>query len=122
MDHRCVTTYSLRDGIVLWELQGQKYQQHVCHHTDVAQTGQAGCMVLILQSKMVRFEVRFALVIVPPVANSLQIFLWKTVDPTSSTNFAHILVTHAIVVQTEYEANNITRTKKCDVVNLFSLS
>ena len=30
----------------------------------------------------------------------------KTVDPTSSTNFfTHLVVTHATVVQTEYEAN-----------------
>ena len=39
---RCVTTNSSRDGIVLWELQEQKCQQHVCQHTDVVHTGQAG--------------------------------------------------------------------------------
>ena len=49
MDHLCVTTYSPRDGIVLWEMQEQKCQQRVCQHSDVVQTGQAGWMVLILQ-------------------------------------------------------------------------
>ena len=29
----CVITCYLRDGIVLWELQGQKCQQRVCQHT-----------------------------------------------------------------------------------------
>ena len=59
-----MTTNSLRDGIVLWELREQKCQQHVCQHTDVVQTGQAGWMVLILQWKMVKFKGRSALVIV----------------------------------------------------------
>ena len=63
MDHLCVTAYSLRDGIVLWELQEQKCQQHVCQHTDVVQTGQAGWMVLILQWKMVKLSGGSALVI-----------------------------------------------------------
>ena len=49
LDQRCVMINSLRNGIVLWELQGQKCQQHVCQHSDVVQTGQAGWMVLILQ-------------------------------------------------------------------------
>ena len=103
---RCVTTTLLRDGIVLWELQEQKCQQRVCQHTDVVQTGQAGWWMLILQWKMVRFKGRSALVIVPPVANPLQVFLWKTVDPTSSTNLKIQLdVTYATVVQTECKAN-----------------
>ena len=54
-DHRCVTTHSPRDGIVLWELQERKCQQPVCKCTDVVQTSQAGWMVLILQWKMVKF-------------------------------------------------------------------
>ena len=39
---RRATIHSLRDGIVLWELQEQKCQQRVCQHTDVEQTGRAG--------------------------------------------------------------------------------
>ena len=66
----CVTTNSLRYGIVLWELQEQKCQQHVCQHKDVVQTGQAGWMVLILQWKMVKYSGRSALVIVSPVADT----------------------------------------------------
>ena len=75
MKHRCVTTHSPRDGIVLWELQEQKCQQHVCQHTDVVQTGQAGWMVLILQWKMVKLAGRSALVITLLVANTQHIFL-----------------------------------------------
>ena len=69
MIHRCVTTNSLRDGIVLWELQEQKCQQRVCQHSDVVQTGQAGWIKLILQCKMVKFPGRSALAIVIQVAN-----------------------------------------------------
>ena len=75
MDHLCVTAYSLRDGIVLWELQEQKCQQHVCQLTDVVQTGQAGWMVLILQWKMVKLSGGSALVIALLVANAQNIFL-----------------------------------------------
>ena len=75
MDHRCVTTHSPKDGIVLWELQEQKCQQPVCQCTVVVQTSQAGWMVLILQWKMVKFAGWSALVVVPPVADSLQRFL-----------------------------------------------
>ena len=78
MDHRCVTTHSPRDGIVLWELQEQKCQQRVCQRTDVIQTGQAGWMVLSLQWKMVKFSGRSALVVVhlrPRLANTRQEFL-----------------------------------------------
>ena len=63
MDHLCVTTHSPRDGIVLWELQEQKCQRAVCQHTDVAQTIQAGWMMLILQWKMVKFTGGSVLVI-----------------------------------------------------------
>ena len=56
MDHFCVTTYSPRDGIVLWELQEQKCQQRVCQYSDVVQTGQAGWMVLILRWEMVKLK------------------------------------------------------------------
>ena len=65
----CVITSYLRDGIVFWELQGQKCQQHVCQHSDVVQTGQVGWMVLILRWKMVKFAGLSAVAIVPPVAN-----------------------------------------------------
>ena len=75
MDHRCVTTHSPRDGIVLWELQERKCQQPVCQCTDVVQTSQAGWMVLILHWKIVKFAGWSALVVVPPVADSLQRFL-----------------------------------------------
>ena len=72
---RLATTHSLWDGIVLWEVQEQKCQQHVCQSTDVVQTGQVGWMVLILQWKMVKSAARSALVIVIVVANTLEIFL-----------------------------------------------
>ena len=65
----------MRDGIVLWELQEQKCQQHVCQHIDVVQTGQAGWTVLILQWKMVKLKRRSALVIALLVANTQNIFL-----------------------------------------------
>ena len=42
------TKNSLRDGIVLWELQEQKCQQRMCQHWDVVHTYQVGWMVLIL--------------------------------------------------------------------------
>ena len=71
----CVTTNSLRDGIVLWELQEQKCQQRVCQHTDVVQAGQAGWMVLILQWKMVKFPEKSALVIALLVAKAQRRFL-----------------------------------------------
>ena len=83
---KCVATCYLRDGIVLWELQGQKCQQRVCQHSDVVQTGQVGWMVLILQRKMVMFACMSAVAIVPPVANIECKFQFKIVDPTSSTN------------------------------------
>ena len=69
MEQRCVTANSMRDGIVLSELQEQERQQRVCQHSDVVQTGQAGWMVLILQWKMVKLKGRFALVIALLVAN-----------------------------------------------------
>ena len=107
-----MTTYSPRDGIVLWELQEQKCQQRVCQHSDVVQPGQAGWIVLILRYKMVKFRRRSALVIVRRVANVKYLFMLKTVDPTSSTNFlARLVVTHVTVVQTEYEANVLREVK-----------
>ena len=104
-----MTTNSLRDGIVLWGLLEQKCQQRVCQHTDVVPTGQGGWMMLILQwkmVKMVKIKGRSALVIVLPVANIKSQFQLKIVDPTSSTNFTQLLVPHATVVQTEWEAKN----------------
>ena len=80
-----VTTISLRDGIVLWEVLEQKCQQRVYQHSDVVQTGQVGWMVLILQWRMVKSEERSALVIVIQIAKSRIRFLQKTVDPTIST-------------------------------------
>ena len=65
----CVTTNSMKDGIVLWEVQEQKCQQRVCQLTDVVQPSQAGWMILILQWKMVTFTERSALVVIPPIAN-----------------------------------------------------
>ena len=54
---------------------------------------------------MVKLKRRSALVIALVIANTQQKFLLKTVDPTSSTNFAQLHVTHATVVQTECETN-----------------
>ena len=110
-----VTNISLRNGIVLWELQEQECQQRVCQHSAVVLTGQAGWRLLILQLKKVKFKRKSALVIVVPVANTIEIFLWKTVDSTLSTNFiTHLSVNHATVEQTQYEAKNsrINRTHK----------
>ena len=93
---------SLRDGIVLWEVQEQKCQQPVWKHTDVVQTGQAGWWLLVFQWKMVKFPGRSALVIALLVANTQKRFLLKAVDPTLSTNFiTHLFVTHATVAQIE---------------------
>ena len=72
--NRSVTTDSPKDGIVLWELLEQKCPQHVCQHSDVVQTGQAGWMVLILQWKMVKLKGRSALVIALLVAKTQKIF------------------------------------------------
>ena len=66
----CVTANSLRDGIVLWELQEQKCQQRVCQDIDVVQSGQVGWMMLILQWKMVKFEEQSALAIALLVAKN----------------------------------------------------
>ena len=70
LDQCYVTIHSLRDGIVLWELQEQECQQRVWNHSIVVQSGQAGWRVLILQWKMVKYAGRSALVIVPPVADT----------------------------------------------------
>ena len=70
-----MTDNSLQDGIVLWELQEQKCQQHVCQHTDVAQSGQAGWIVLILQWKMVKYPGRSALVAVLQVVEAQCTFM-----------------------------------------------
>ena len=75
MDQFCVTRYSLMDGIVFWELQEQKCQQRVCHHTDVVHSGLAGWMLLILQWKKVKFEGRSALVIALLDADTKELFL-----------------------------------------------
>ena len=64
------TKNSLRDGIVLWELQERKCQQRVCQHSDVVHTSQVGWMVLILQWKMVKFPGRYASVIVYAAAST----------------------------------------------------
>ena len=62
MAQSSVTTNSARDGIVLWELQEQKCQQHVYQHLNVEQPILAGWMVLILDWKMVKFPGGSALV------------------------------------------------------------
>ena len=100
---------SLGDSIVWRELPEQKYQKCVCHHTDVVQTGQVGWMMLILQWKMVKLKGRSALVIVLTVANMQSEFQSKIVDPTSSINFTHLLVTHATVEQIECEAKKFKK-------------
>ena len=74
-NRRCVTTYSPRDGIVLWELQEQKCQQCVCQHLDVVQISQAGWMLLILQWTTIKLTGMSALVIVSKVANTQKLFL-----------------------------------------------
>ena len=96
--------------IIWWELPEQKYQKCVCQHTDVVQTGQVGWMMLILQWKMVKLKGMSALVIVLTAANMQSEFQSKIVDPTSSTNFTHLLVTDATVVQIECEAKNSMNT------------
>ena len=93
----CVTNNSLGNGIVLWELQEQKCQQRVCQQTDVVQSGQDGWILLILQWKMVEFLDMSALAITLMVANTIMVYLQKTVDPTSFTNFTHLIVLHATV-------------------------
>ena len=55
-----------------------------------------------------KFPGRSALVIALLVANTQTLFMLKTVDPTSSTNFnRQPLVTRATVVQTECEAKTL---------------
>ena len=103
-----MTTNSLRDGIVLWDVQEQECQQSVCQHSDVVQNGQAGCLMPILQWKMVKF-IRWsalAIALLPEVANIKSEFQLKIVDLTSSTTFiTHLLVARATAVQTKCEAN-----------------
>ena len=105
-----VTTHSLRDGIVLWELQEQKCQQRVCQHSDVVQTGQAGWMVLILQWMMTKFQERSALAIVAPVAHIQAQFQLKIVDHFLFTNLlSSLFVFPATVAWTKSESNNFTK-------------
>ena len=103
-----MTTNSLRDGIVLWDMQEQECQQSVCQHSDVVQNGQAGWLMPILQWKMVKF-IRWsalAIALLPEVANIKSEFQLKIVDLTSSTTFiTHLLVARATAVQTKCEAN-----------------
>ena len=105
-----VTTHSLRDGIVLWELQEQKCQQRVCQPTDVAQTGQDGWLVFILQWKMVKFLAWSALAIVVQVANIQSKFQFKIVDHFTSINLLrpHFAIP-ATVVRTKSASNNFTK-------------
>ena len=105
-----VTTHSLRDGIVLWELQEQKCQQRVCQHSDVVQPGQAGWMVLILQWMMTKFQERSALAIVAPVAHIQAQFQLKIVDHFLFTNLlSPLFVFPATVARTKSESNNFTK-------------
>ena len=108
-----VTTHSLRDGIVLWELQEQKCQQRVCQPSDVVQTGQAGWLVLILQWKMVKFPGRSALAIVLQVANTQSKFQLKIVDHFTSTNLlSPLVVLRVTAARTKSESNNFTKRDK----------
>ena len=137
----CVTTMFLRDGIVLGELREQKCQQHVCQHTDVVQTGQAGWMVLILQCKMVKFKWRSALVIVylsSRFANTQQRFLWKNCGSYFIYKLHHPPGCDSRYCSTDWMRSKYTwrskRTHKslrnymcvrfltCDLLNLSSLS
>ena len=105
-----VTTNSLWDGTVLWELQELKCQQRVCQHTDVVQTGQAGWMVLILQWMMMKFQERSALAIVTPVAHIQAQFQLEIVDHFLFTNLLSTLfVLPATVARTKSESNNFTK-------------
>ena len=63
-------------------------------------------MILILQCKMVKLKRWSALMIVLPVANMQSQLQLKIVDPTSCIKFTHLLVSHATVVQAEWEAKN----------------
>ena len=63
-----------------------------------------------------KFAGRSALVIALLVANTQLIFLSKTVDPTSSTNFFHLIVPHAIVEQSECEANTSTNKRTYELI------
>ena len=102
-----VTTHSLRDGIVLWELQEQECQQRVCQPTDVVQSGQAGWMVLILQWMMMKFQERSA---IAPVANIQAQFQLKIVDHFLFTNLlSPLFVLPATVARTKSESNNFTK-------------
>ena len=102
-----VTTHSLRDGIVLWELQEQKCQQRVCQPTDVVQSGQAGWMVLILQWMMMKFQERSA---IAPAANIQAQFQLKIVDHFLFTNLlSPLFVLPATVARTKSESNNFTK-------------
>ena len=108
-----VTTHSLRDGIVLWELQEQKCQQRVCQPTDVVQSGQAGWLVLILQWKMVKFPGRSALAIVLQVANTQSKFQLQIVDHFISTNLlSPLIVLRVTAARTKSESNNFTKRDK----------
>ena len=111
-----VIRISRANSLVWWELPGQKYQKCVCQHTDVVQTGQVGWMMLILQWKMVKLKGRSALVIVLTVANMPSEFQSKIVYPTSSTNFTHLLVTHATVVRIECKAKNSRNTRTHKII------
>ena len=59
----------------------------------------------------VKVKGRSALGIVLTVTNMQSGFQLKIVDPTSSTNFTHLPVTHATVVQIECEAKD-SRNKR----------
>ena len=75
LDQSCVTTNSLLNGIVLWELREQECQQYVWNHITVVQAGQAGWMVLILQWKMAKYPGRSALVLILLVAKTQGAFM-----------------------------------------------
>ena len=76
----------------------------------MAQTGQAGWMVPILQKNMVNFQERSALAIVLQVANIQAQFQLKIVSHFTSTKFLSPLVVFpATAAQTKSESNNFTK-------------
>ena len=109
----CVTARYLRDGIVLREMQGKKYQQRQWMVITVIQPTQAGWEVMNLQWEMVKYLGRS---VSPEVVTLARIQLqsqWKTVDPTLSTNWFHLrLVVIATVAQTKHEADEWEKSWK----------
>ena len=112
---RCVTNSS-RDGIVLWELQEQKCQQHVCQHLDVVQPTLAGWWLLILRWKTAKLPEKSALLRMEVLAaKTPKSFQFRTVDLTLFTNLVTLLVVACVtVVQTESQPEKKRQNKKAN--------